>query len=54
MQTKKEPADGVIKCKGWSITRNPNKYSLDNDDDLLAIISIYEKAICIVYSKGRK
>ena len=36
------------------ITRNPNKYSLDNDDDLLAIISIYEKAICIVYSKGRK
>ena len=36
------------------ITRNPNKYSLDNDDDLLAIISIYEKAIAFVYSKGRK
>ena len=36
------------------ITRNPNKYSLDNDDDLLAIISIYEKAIAFVYSKGEK
>ncbi len=36
------------------VTRNPNTYKLDNDDDLLAIISIYEKAIAFVYSKGKK
>lgn len=38
------------------ISRNPNAkvYSADNDEDLVDIIAIYEKAIDFVYDNGKK